>query len=128
MTVVVGYIPNERGRAALEGGIAEARWRGERLVVVNASKGDALVDPRFATEAGIAELKAELAGLDLDVDVRQSVGRDAASELLNVVAETSASLLVIGLRHRSAVGKALWGSTAQHLLLECPCPVLSVKG
>ena len=38
-----------------------------------------------------------------------------------------AELLVLGLRHRNPVGKMLLGSTAQHLLLECPKPVLAVK-
>ena len=34
------------GRAALARGIAEADLRGTRLVVVNATRGDALVDER----------------------------------------------------------------------------------
>jgi nucleotide-binding universal stress UspA family protein len=127
MTVVVGFIPNQHGRAALVAGIAEARLRGWRLVVINATKGDALVDPRFATEGKIGELEAELSALDIDCDVRQHMGTDIAEQVLDVVRETDAQLLVIGIRHRTAVGKALWGSTSQRLLLECPCPVLAVK-
>jgi nucleotide-binding universal stress UspA family protein len=38
-----------------------------------------------------------------------------------------AELLVIGIRHRSPVGKLLLGSVSQRLLLECPKPVLAVK-
>ena len=38
-----------------------------------------------------------------------------------------AELLVIGIRHRSPVGKLLLGSVSQQLLLECPKPVLAVK-
>jgi nucleotide-binding universal stress UspA family protein len=35
--------------------------------------------------------------------------------------------LVIGVKRRSAVGKALLGSISQRLLLESPIPVLAVK-
>jgi nucleotide-binding universal stress UspA family protein len=47
--------------------------------------------------------------------------------VIDVAVEVDASVLVIGLRHRTAVGKLLMGSTAQRILLDCPCPVLAVK-
>jgi nucleotide-binding universal stress UspA family protein len=127
MTIVVGYLPNEYGRAALAAGISEARLRSDKLVVVNATKGDAWVDAHFAGEEGIAEVEAELASLDSGHEVRQSVGADVADQILDVVQEMDASLLVIGLRHRTPVGKMFMGSTAQQLLLGAPCPVLAVK-
>jgi nucleotide-binding universal stress UspA family protein len=127
MTVVVGYLPNQYGRAALTTAISEARERGLRLVVVNATKGDALVDTHYASEQGIEELEAELSSLEAGHEVRQTLGPDIAAQIIDVVREVDAKLLVIGLRHRTAVGKLFMGSTAQQLLLDCPCPVLAVK-
>ena len=46
MTVVVGYIPDPYGEAALAAGIEEAGRRGSDVVVVTATKGDALVARR----------------------------------------------------------------------------------
>ena len=60
MTIVVGFIPNQYGRAALAAGISEARLRGLKLVVVNASKGDSLADPRLASADVMEALEAEL--------------------------------------------------------------------
>ena len=127
MTVVVGYIPDKYGEAALAAGIEEARRRGAGLVVVNATKGDALVDRRYVGEEGLAELESRLAGLDVEHEVRQAMGADIADEMLRVVDDTQAQVLVIGIRHRSPVGKMIMGSVAQQVLLDAPCPVLAVK-
>jgi nucleotide-binding universal stress UspA family protein len=127
MSVVVGYIPDEYGEAALAEGIEEARRRKVRLVVVNATKGDALVDRRYVGETGLADLRSRLAGLDLEHEVRQAVVADVAEEMLRVVHDTGAQVLVIGIRHRTPVGKMIMGSVAQHVLLDAPCPVLAVK-
>ena len=127
--VVVGLVPNPRGQAALAHALRESRQRGARLVVVNSSRGDALVDEDFVQGEALTRLREELAASGVPTELRQPVhGRDVAEELAAVVEETSAELLVIGLRRRSAVGKLLMGSAAQRILLEVDCPVLAVKG
>jgi len=62
------------------------------------------------------------------LEVRQSAhAGDVADEVLRVADETDASLIVIGLRRRSPVGKLLLGSSAQRILLDADRPVLAVK-
>jgi nucleotide-binding universal stress UspA family protein len=126
--VVVGYVPNPRGQAALGHAIAECRRRGARLVIVNNSRGDALVDEDYVQGEALEQLQAELDRSGVGFELRRPVrGRDVAEELADAVEETAAELVVIGLRRRSAVGKLLMGSAAQRILLDVDCPVLAVK-
>ncbi|WP_295657621.1 universal stress protein [uncultured Nocardioides sp.] len=127
MSVVVGYIPNEYGEAALTEALAEAQRRGTGLVVVNATRGDSLVDKRYVGERDRTELEERLSASPVDVELRQSIGADVAEEILAVAREVRAEALVIGVRHRSQVGKMLMGSVATRLLMEAPCPVVAVK-
>lgn len=126
-TIVVAWTPDGHGRAALVHAVAEARMRGLGLLVVNATRGDALVDDRFASDEHLAGVRADLDEAGLTYDVRQSVGADVGDQVLEVAAEVDASLIVLGLRRRTPVGKLLMGSVAQRILLGAHCPVLAVK-
>ena len=128
MVIVVGYYPAAPGRAALARAFEEARMRGGRLVVVNSSRGDALVDTRLAQGEDVHELEAMLTASGVEWQLQKPVrGHDAAAEILDAAESTRADLIVIGMRHRTPVGKLIMGSTAQRVLLDARCPVLSVK-
>jgi nucleotide-binding universal stress UspA family protein len=128
MNVVVGYVPTREGESALIHAVEEARTRSARLVVVNTSRGDSLVDERYADEAQLDTLRERLVASGVEHELVHAIrGREASEEILQVAEERRADLVVIGLRKRSAVGKLLLGSTAQRVLLEAPCPVLAVK-
>lgn len=128
MSVVVGYVPTPEGEAALEHAVREAANRATRLVVVNTSRGDSLVDRRYAQDEQLGALEKRVADAGVEhVLLHAITGRDAAQEILDVAAEHRADLLVLGLRRRTPVGKLIMGSTAQRILLDAPCPVIAVK-
>ena len=127
MSVVVGYIPDEYGEAALSEALREAERRSTGVVVVNASRGDSLVDKRYVGERVRTQLEERLSAASVEVELRQLIGVDVAAEILAVVHEVAAEALVIGIRQRSQVGKMLMGSVATRLLMEAPCPVIAVK-
>ena len=128
MTIVVGYVPTPEGEAALAAGIREAALREEPLHVVNTSRGDSLVDSRFASEDALAAVRSRLAESGLVYEIEQQVGgHEAPDELVEIADRVKATLLVIGLRRRSATGKLITGSQAQRILLDAHCPVLAVK-
>lgn len=125
--IVVGYSADPFGRAALEHGIAEAKLRGSTLLVVNSTAGDSYVDAGFAQSGDVHSVEDRLADCGVEYELAQPVGVDAAEQLLTTMQRDDAELLVIGIRHRSPVGKLLLGSVSQHLLLQCQKPVLAVK-
>jgi nucleotide-binding universal stress UspA family protein len=127
MSIVVGYTPDPLGQVALDYAVAEADLRGTRVVVVNGTRGDAFVDTRYAGGGQVTLLEQELDRYAVDYVVRQTIGPDVAEQVLTVAAEEDATLIVVGIRHRSPVGKLLMGSVAQRILLDATCPVLAVK-
>jgi nucleotide-binding universal stress UspA family protein len=128
MTIVVGYVPTPEGEAALTAAISEAQRREEPLHVVNTSRGDSLTDSHFASEKTMDEVRARLDQSGVVYEVEQLVrGHEASEELVEAADRVSASLLVIGLRRRTATGKLITGSQAQRVLLDANCPVLAVK-
>ena len=54
-------------------------------------------------------------------------GLEAGEDLVQLAEEKKVDEIIIGVRRRSKVGKLLFGSTAQYVILNAPCPVVSVK-
>lgn len=128
MTILVAYAPRPEGQAALDKGIEIAKRRQERLVVVNASPGGTQDDPARAEVPDVERVEKLLAESGVDAEFKQFVrGKSAVSEIEDLVESLQVSLLVIGLRKRSPVGKLILGSVAQDILLSVSCPVLAVK-
>ncbi len=126
--VLVGYVPGPEGDAALTHGAREAKVYGWRLVVVNTTRGDSLVDERFLQAEALAELQARVDALGIEAEVRQiNAGHDIAEDLERIGDEVDAGLVVIGLRRRTPVGKLILGSAASRILLTSSRAVLAVK-
>lgn len=121
MSVLVGFIRTPEGKAALERGVAEARLRGTRLLVVHVHEPHE--GPHNVTDL---RLQLEAAGVDCAVESGYR-GLDPADDLVHRAEAEDAELIVIGIRRRTAVGKFLLGSNAQRVLLDARCPVLAVK-
>lgn len=129
MSVVVGFVAREDGRAALRNGVEESKRRGVPLKVVAVAKvgaggesGESVLDLRNE----LAALEADLRAQGVDCEAKEVLSTGHPSEALLEEAK-GADLIVIGLRNRSAVGKLLMGSVAQDVLVSAPCPVLAVK-
>lgn len=127
MTILVAYVARPEGQAALDKGIEIATRRNEPLVVVNAGPGGR--DDTGVVDGYEGERVTErLAKLPVHAEFKHFVrGKSTVQEIEELVDQLQVSVLVIGLRRRSAVGKLLLGSTAQEILMTVSCPVLAVK-
>ncbi len=123
--VVVGFVDSPEGRAALTAAVREATIRASRVVVVLSDTGGGQ-DP--ALDAAAERVRSELDESGVRHEIRHTArSGDAAEDIVQIARREEASLIVIGLRRRSAVGKLFLGSKAQRILLDSPCPVLAVK-
>lgn len=93
---------------------------------------DSEVTPDVLAERNVRvrEFADALATTDLDVTAHGRICDDASKgeRLTDLAEEIDADLLVVGERGRSPAGKAIFGSTAQEVMLNAPCPVTFVRG
>lgn len=125
MTVAVIHNQSEEGKSALVAGVREAKVRGTELVVLHALSGSPEARAQESEIAAVeAAVRAQAPGAGVEVALPDP---DATTTLLSLIDKVDAELVVIGSRHRSAVGKFLMGQSVQRLLLEIPVEILLVK-
>lgn len=112
----------------LLGYLREVLADGDEVYVVNSQVGGdetdtaAIVDGDDAVDALVDGLEGTV-----DVEGHQFVrGNAPVQDLLAAADEWDADEYVIGIRKRSPVGKVIFGSTAQNVLLEADRPVRCV--
>ncbi|AXK45665.1 universal stress protein [Brachybacterium saurashtrense] len=113
MSVLVAGTDTPAGRAAYRFAIEEARRRGEDLIV-------------FALD-GTHLPSEELGDVAETVEFPDERSQSHTGDLIDRAEGEDVSVLVIGVRHRSAVAKLFLGSSAQEIILEANKPVLCVK-
>ena len=116
MSICVAVTDSEEGLAALHAAAQEAAQLGTPLVAVNLTG---------------AELDTSALSTDQPLEVvlpSSPSSLDEIEQVLRVLeSRPDITRLVVGVRKRTPVGKAVLGSVAQRLILEAPVPVLSVK-
>jgi nucleotide-binding universal stress UspA family protein len=128
MTVLVSYVPTPEGWAALKLGTEQAALRHSPIVILNVAVGGDCSEPTFADEKDLDGVRTALDGAGLSHTLCQITdATDIADAVLQTADDHGADLIVVGLRRRSPVGKALLGSNAQRIILGAHCPVLSVR-
>ena len=130
MNILVGYDGSKVAQDALKLAKKHAEKMGARIHVVTSMEGGPNV-PRETFEKAERQLEEAKTGVRADniaCEAHLSVrGLQPGEDLVQYAEENQIDQIIIGVRQRSKVGKLIFGSTAQHVILEAPCPVVSVK-
>jgi len=79
-------------------------------------------------ETDLESVGQRVSATGLTVDTHLLIRGGSAGEDLTAFAnEKRIDYIVIGIKRRSKVGKMLFGSTAQYVILKAACPVITVK-
>jgi nucleotide-binding universal stress UspA family protein len=128
MTIVVIHHSSPQGDAALSAGQDLSRERNEPLLILDARSGsnapgtDDLEHRAFTQQVQ----KALDAGTTWKAELVEP-GEDPPEAIMERIREVQPSVVVLGTRHRSAIGKMFLGHTVHRYLLEIDSPILLVK-
>lgn len=75
----------------------------------------------------IRSISKTLDEVGVNYEIRGAIGPHG-EEIIRLAEEDESDLVVVGGRKRSPTGKAVFGSTAQEVMLSAPCPVTFVRG
>ncbi|KPJ74679.1 MAG: universal stress protein UspA [Deltaproteobacteria bacterium SG8_13] len=130
MNIVVGYDGSRVSADVIRVAKLHARVFDAKIYLIHSLKGG----PEYTREefeSAERELERALRVFSNDSISSESKllvrGLDPGEDLVKFAEDHKSIEIVIGVRRRSRVGKALFGSTAQHVILNAPCPVVTVR-
>ncbi len=130
MKIVVAYEENNASEIALRMAVQHAKaFAGEVALVTSMISGD---EPDIGViaeaEENLEKAKkyCEKAGVKCESHLLIR-GFEPGEDIVMFAQEQNADEIIIGIKRRSKVGKFIFGSTAQVVILDAHCPVLAVK-
>lgn len=133
MNIIVGYDGNKAAKEALKLAKKHAKAFDGKVFVVTSLVGgtehqeDQLKDIKKA-ESDLEYAKENLESDGINCETHLLVrGLEPGEDIINFANQNNADEILIGVEKKSKVGKFIFGSTAQYVILEAKCPVIAVK-
>jgi len=130
MKILVGFDGTNAAKEAIALAEQHARIFDATIILAFSMVGGPEVPRRDfeVAENSLEHEKNNLIDKNLPCETIMSVrGLEAGEDLVRLAGERQADEVIIGVRRRSKVGKLIFGSTAQFVVLNAPCPVVTVK-
>lgn len=129
MKILVAYDKNVSTSKVMDEAFMRAKKMGARVYLVRNCSHD-------TKRQEITEMETQLEELGQEVFEKNGVkcethvlirGLDPGEDIVRYAREKQVDEIIIGIKNKSKVGKLVFGSTAQYIILGAHCPVLSVK-
>ena len=131
MKLLVCYDGSEQAKKALKKAKNHAKISGAEIDVVNAiARWVSLefTDVQSARQNLEEEIWRLLKGDNAPYKTHLLIDSCSPGEqLVNYAKQEKVDEILIGVRKKSKAGKLFFGSTAQHVILNAPCPVVTIK-
>ena len=130
MKIMVGYDGSNSAKEALQLALKHAKALGASVEIVTSRREgkenqvEDIEDAGKSLEWAKSVFDAEQIPCETHLLIR---GMSPGEDLVDFAKDKNISEIYIGIRRRSKVGKLLMGSTAQYIILNAPCPVMTVK-
>ncbi len=130
MAIVVAVDHSDRTPRIVEFAVEEAKLRNEKLLFVHSLfGGDKTSEKEIEAGERLLDYVASLAesrGVECEKHLLVR-GKDPGDDIVEFAEEVDASMIIIGVRKRRPAGKLLFGSVAQHVILNAKQPVICIK-
>ena len=130
MKILVGYDGTNAAKDALNLAKIHAKSFGATVnIVTSMERGtEDQRDDIQQAERGLEWAKSLFDESEIDCQTHLLIrGLAPGEDLVQFAEENSTDEIIVGVKRRSKVGKLLMGSTAQYVILNAQCPVVSIK-
>ena len=130
MKILVAYRGTNVGQDLMDIAVKHAKAFDGRILVMTSLIGGEATDQETIDQAKEnlegARSFFEENGVDCEIHLLIR-GMEAGEDIVSFAREKQADEIILGVKSRSKVGKLIFGSTAQVVILSAPCPVVSVR-
>ncbi len=130
MKILVGYDRTAEAGRALELAIRHAKVFGAKVYVLTSrSTGTDKELPNIERDEELlenAKKMLEEAGVECGTHLMIR-GETPAEDLIDFAEKNEVDEIIVGIAKKSRVGKLIFGSNAQYVILHAPCPVVTVQ-
>ncbi len=130
MEILVGYRGTNIGKDLLNIAVLHAKAFEGRIQLVTSLIGGENTTDKMTLEAeqNLVEAGKFLDKQGIQYNTHLLVrNKTAGEDIVAFAADNDCDEIIIGVKSRSRVSKILFGSTAQYIILNANCPVVSVK-